>query len=479
LNISPYIENNLSYAESIRVPRRVHSVDALRGISILLMIFAAVIPFGVLPSWMYHAQSPPPLHHPVPVPGITWVDLIFPFFLFTMGISIPLALEKKLSEKIPLWKIILIQLKRSLLLAVFAIFIYHINPHVISSSPDWKTWLLCLAGYALLFPVLGRFPAKLNKTKEVLFRVSGLAAMALFLLFLTATGVPFSLRHSDIIILVLANVSFFGSLIWLAGRKNFLFRLSFIGFFIALILSSSSPGWIQNIWNYSPVPWLFHINYLKYLLIIIPGTIAGDLILRLQNNPGILAQVNKKYCFIIAALVLVLNIVMLSGLKLRLGADLFLFSVAVSLLIMQFIKKISGKRSVLYELSYWGICWLVLGLLFEPFEGGIKKDPSTISYYFITSGLAVFVLSALYILIDILDKKKFSILLIDCGRNPLAAYAGLNNLVFPLLMLLHIKVILDYIFTTPWMGVIEGMIITFFLALLTRLFTRYKIFLTA
>lgn len=463
----------------MKSPRRVQSVDALRGISILLMIFSAVIPFGVLPSWMYHAQSPPPLHNPVSVPGITWVDLIFPFFLFTMGISIPLAIEKKLSDSVSLWKIILLLLKRSLLLAVFAIFIFHVNPHVISSNPDWKTWLLCLLGYILLFPVLGRFPFNLSKTKENLLQVIGLAAIVIFLFILNYSGVDFSLRHSDIIILVLANVSFFGSIIWLISRGNLLIRLGFLILFVALRISAPIPGWIHDVWNYSPAPWLFHFEFLKYLLIIIPGTIAGDLVLKMQNSQGSSFRVNKKDTFIIVSLVLLLNIIILAGLKLRLGADLFLFSVSVSLLITQFIKKISGKRSLLYELCCWGISWLILGMLFEPYEGGVKKDPSTISYYFITSGLAVFVLTALYILIDILNKKRIFNLVIDCGRNPLISYAGINNLVFPLLILLQVKMILDSIFTTPWMGVIEGAIITLLLALLTKVFTKYKIFLTA
>lgn len=33
-------------------------------------------------TWMFHAQTPPPTYAFNPdVPGITWVDLVFPFFL--------------------------------------------------------------------------------------------------------------------------------------------------------------------------------------------------------------------------------------------------------------------------------------------------------------------------------------------------------------------------------------------------------------
>ena len=65
---------------------RVSSLDALRGLAILGMVLAGAMAFGVLPSWMYHAQTPPPTHEfNLDLPGITWVDLVFPFFLFAHG----------------------------------------------------------------------------------------------------------------------------------------------------------------------------------------------------------------------------------------------------------------------------------------------------------------------------------------------------------------------------------------------------------
>lgn len=71
------------------------SIDALRGFAILTMILSGSIAYGdVLPAWMFHAQVPPPLHKfNATIPGITWVDLVFPFFLFSMGAAMPLALK--------------------------------------------------------------------------------------------------------------------------------------------------------------------------------------------------------------------------------------------------------------------------------------------------------------------------------------------------------------------------------------------------
>ena len=66
-------------------PRRVDSVDVLRGLTILLMVF--VNDLGpAAPSWLHHIEPPD-------ADGMTAADLVFPWFLFIVGVSIPLAFE--------------------------------------------------------------------------------------------------------------------------------------------------------------------------------------------------------------------------------------------------------------------------------------------------------------------------------------------------------------------------------------------------
>lgn len=65
--------------------RRIASVDTLRGLTILLMVF--VNDLGpAAPAWMLHIQPPD-------ADGMTLADIVFPFFLFIAGVSIPLAVE--------------------------------------------------------------------------------------------------------------------------------------------------------------------------------------------------------------------------------------------------------------------------------------------------------------------------------------------------------------------------------------------------
>ena len=76
--------------------RRAYSLDALRGYAILTMVLSATVVYGILPAWMYHAQEPPPTHAYQPdLAGLTWVDLVFPFFLFAMGAAFPFSLRRK------------------------------------------------------------------------------------------------------------------------------------------------------------------------------------------------------------------------------------------------------------------------------------------------------------------------------------------------------------------------------------------------
>jgi hypothetical protein len=136
----------------------------------------------------------------------------------------------------------------------------------------------------------------------------------------------------------------------------------------------------------------------------------------------------------------------------------------------------SSTERLYQELFYWAIYWLVLGLFFEPYEGGIKKDKATLSYYFVTSGLAICTIIFFSIIIDVFKKKKWVQLLIDNGQNPMIAYAGVNNFIIPILSLTGLMKLLNMMAITPWLGFLKGLIITILLALFVSLCTRLKIF---
>ena len=136
-------------------------------------------------------------------------------------------------------------------------------------------------------------------------------------------GNGFSLRRSDIIIVVLANMAVFGSLAWLFTRGRWLPRLGILGVLCAFRLSNmpqATPGWVHDLWAWSPAPWIYQLYYLQYLFIVIPGTIAGDLILewlRAGESTPQTEQWPKWRHVVIAMLMFSMVLVALIGLKAR------------------------------------------------------------------------------------------------------------------------------------------------------------------
>lgn len=63
----------------------------------------------VVPDWMMHYE----LRHP-DANGLTFVDLVFPAFLFIVGMAIPFALESRLSKGESLAKVALQVMTRTL-----------------------------------------------------------------------------------------------------------------------------------------------------------------------------------------------------------------------------------------------------------------------------------------------------------------------------------------------------------------------------
>ena len=139
-------------------------------------------------------------------------------------------------------------------------------------------------------------------------------------------------------------------------------------------------------------------------------------------------------------------------------------------------KPATATERLFHALFNWAIYWLVLGLFFEPYEGGIKKDRATMSYYFVTAGCAICLLIAFSILLDVFQRRRWVQLVIENGQNPMIAYAGINNLIIPVLALTMANKFLSSLVSSPWLGFVQGAIITLLLALSVSFFTKRKIF---
>src|SRR2546427_12727257 len=89
----------LSYARastaSAAATPRITSIDALRGLVMFTMIYVNDIAGAEhVPNWMVHFSD----RHREGASGMTFVDVVFPAFLFIVGMSIPFALRSRLAR---------------------------------------------------------------------------------------------------------------------------------------------------------------------------------------------------------------------------------------------------------------------------------------------------------------------------------------------------------------------------------------------
>ncbi|MEC5146385.1 DUF5009 domain-containing protein [Chitinophaga sp. 212800010-3] len=439
--------------------QRNHSLDALRGLAIFGMILAGSIAFGILPAWMYHAQEPPPAHEFNPaLPGISWVDLVFPFFLFSMGAAIPLSLKKKIAAGSNFPVIMLAAAKRFVLLVFFALFSRQMTAAGLHQQPRSIDYGLSLLAFVLLFLQFFQPPAG-NIIWRVLKAGAWLLAGTLICTLPFESGKGFSLYNSDIIILILANVSFAGTLWWYVTRQHPLWRMALLPLLAGIYLSGTQPGnWCYELLHWSPVPWLYNSTYLKYLFILLPGTLAGDWMLEYSTRGPLQATRPLYGLGCCAALVLIANVCLLFSRHTTIN-----FFVTVAGLISCFIilqKNTQQVPRLLLLFLQSGTYLVLLGLCFEAFEGGIKKDPATFSYYFVSAGLAFLVLIIFYALQHSYAGRGIIHYLSLAGRNPMVAYVGGNLLLLPLLYLTGTMSVFEAMAHQPWSGVLRGFLFT-------------------
>lgn len=484
-------------------PRRALALDAFRGLAILMMVFSGVLPFGknTLPSWMYHCQEPPPAHDFNPaIRGITWVDLVFPYFLFALGAAIPLALGRRLDRGEATRSVLLSICERGVLLGFFALFCQHIRPYTLNGSPDWVTWVIALAGFGLLFLLYARMPESIGKPVRIGLKALGWAlAIGWLVVYVDAKGRGFSWTRNDIILCVLANMAFFGSLLWLVTRHTPLARLWILALLLAFRLTAGIEGsWARQLASWIPGPrpwlsWIFNWEFQKYLFIVLPATMIGEFIadwMRSRSSAsesedastalgprGPLSAAGATSLLTVVALGF--QVAMLVGLKTRWLLPNFVTACALAAVALWLTAAPRNDTGRLWRhILLWGTSWLFIGLAFEPYEGGIRKDHATYSYFFVTTGLSCYTVVGLHGMIARARAafvRRPLTLLVENGQNPMIGYVGIMNLVWPIIHLTGLHDRIAAVTQSPWLGAARGAFYTLVVALVAAALTRRKI----
>jgi hypothetical protein len=266
--------------------------------------------------------------------------------------------------------------------------------------------------------------------------------------------------------------------------------------FFAFRLTSNIDGsWNQVIWKFNPAmflpeniqsllytgsQWLYQMDFLRYLLIVIPGTIVGDILVRWfvdnDDQKSKLPSKTKMWVSLLLMIAFVIsNLICLYSRFLNLNIVL---NLAMGITGYFLLRSPKHSLSRLYfNLFQWGIFWLLLGNVFEAFEGGIRKDIATMSYFFISTGLAIFTLIFFSIIIDYFSNNKLFRYIIESGQNPMLAYVAGSFVVLPILVFTGLMPYINQLYEiTPWLGIVKGLIITSGMMAITVYTVRKKWF---
>jgi hypothetical protein len=257
-------------------------------------------------------------------------------------------------------------------------------------------------------------------------------------------------------------MALFGTLAWWFTRNNIVFRLGILPFVMAIFLGAKIPdSWNEFIYTLTPSTAIYKFYFLKYLFILIPGTIAGDWLLKFKDtNPF---EVKKNNNFKIVGLLFLLVIVtnLLFLFTRQLAANLLLSILLLCLANWRIKKMALSNKALVEHFFYAGTFSLLLGLSFEAYEGGIKKDFSTYSYYFVTVGLAFFSFIVLAVLQSLSWAKPFHRFMVLSGQNPMMAYVSGSLLLLPFM---HLTGVIHY-----WNGMNDSFVSGFLKGLIFTL----------
>ncbi len=450
--------------------RRIVTIDILRGITIFAMILCANIYFPNLPAWMFHGQTPPPDFGFDPsVKGITWVDLVFPFFLFTMGAAFPLAMRKRLEGGTSKWDVAGSLFRRWLTLTIFAIVLGNAYQIWASPRPAFVKGIFNIALWGVMFITLVRL--KDEKKTKLINNIGLFLTVVMAFVSVDYMGMTLSRWSSDVIIMILANVAICGGLLWMFTKDSLRLRWLVLVFIIALkALSSYAPQALSWIPSMGCIGWFFSWGYLQYLVIALAGSIVGDKLLE-HSRSGETVKIDNQH-LVAACIALVAMLVQLWGLFTRQVLADFIISAVLGIVFVVLTWK---RRNIMTWLGYFGFGFMLVGILFDPIDGGITKDYCNLAYMLTTTGMTALT-GAFVLALELkwnIKGRGFS----GCGQNPMLAYTVTTFLVSPILSMCGIG---------PWLASLGyasaagamfcGLAYTLLMVAVTCFFTSKKLF---
>lgn len=254
---------------------RIASVDIMRGLTLVLMLFVNDLNMKVAPAWLGHMKAD--------FDGMGLADWVFPGFLFIVGMAIPFALSGRIKNGEPTGKIFLHIIVRTISLLIIGILMLNtgrVNPETTGMGKD--LWALLM--YISVFFVWNDYPEGRGKLLFTILRTVGVAAL-IFLVIIFRSGPtddPGWLITGWWGILGLIGWGYLvASLIWLGTRDSVAATAIAVIFFLTVNILDAS-GILGFLDTLRPV--LGIIIQGNVPLIVLTGMLAGVLIRKLKES---------------------------------------------------------------------------------------------------------------------------------------------------------------------------------------------------
>jgi len=385
---------------------RVISIDIFRGFTMAVMIFVnALSEIRGLPWWTYHA--------PASVDVMTYVDMVFPFFLFAVGMSLPLSVAQRLKRNSSLWALSAHVAVRVLGLIVLGEILANAErADRARMGMSGSTWaFLALICAALYLNVYGE--SKRAQTYSRVLRTVGLAGVILLLILFrrtTAGGQSAWLDFSYPEILGLIGYSYLAvAILYIPSRR----------------------------WTWAPAVWFTLLVSLCALstakIVTFPDTVA--LYLWPFGN-------GAMGCIIMAGVV---------------TSSIFL--------------KPDGRRLPNKAIPLavgFSIVMLVAGRALVPL--GISKIRATPTWSLYSIAASVLIFTLLYWICDLKQWQRWAVIVRPAGSNTLLIYL-LPDLWYFLLSAVGFTY-MDVHLNVGWPGVVKTLLFTLFVLAAARAFTK-------
>ena len=334
---------------------RILSIDGMRGLTLLLMLFVNDLYETGVPAWLLHTKAS--------VDGMGLADWVFPGFLFMVGMSIPYAIQsrrKNGESGIKIFSHVILRSASLLLIGVFMLNSGRLNPELSGINKQ----LYALLMYSFIFLVWNKYPEN-SKFKKLFLglKIVGVVGLGVLALIFKA-GEP-------------EQVSWFVTSWWgilgLIGWGYLVAALT--GLFVGNRLWPT-VGLFVFFLGLNILSQLGMLNFLNFLKPVF-GIIIGG------NVP----------------------MIVLAGL-------------VVSLILKEGQITPEKKAGVILGL---GVLSLALGFFLRNWFI-LSKIYATPSWGMVCIGISMIVFALLYLIVDIWEKQKWTVLFKTAGQNSLTTY---------------------------------------------------------